>query len=381
MSFENDHSSNEVANVNNALTTTGVKAINIFVTDADRHGSVIADMSDFFSGYIQQQTTALSTAAATELVASFPMADVAIIGDLIHHAEMITAGDYAFLPDFDNLPRAIKTKLKKGLYTIGKSKQVDGNWRPVILDENGVRVKDITLKRVLNDPGTLETSRNIANQMQMRQIYAKLSEIQEMQDYQIDIQRNQAIVVPFLNARTAILDAQSSADAEDQKKHLERAYDYLDSAINGLYADMHTVGDKLVKQTRWPIFQNRKQIQTYIGFMTTDLQLVAKFVGVHLQVCEYLGHPESAKNCLERYRHSMKAFCQTSANPRQQTLAELVHLYFPYSERNRDFWLDFSEGIVPALDKVPVLRESSELYLISVEDDTHGEDRKALPRV
>lgn len=375
MSFENDHPSNEVANVNNALTTTGVKAINIFFTDADRHGSVIADMSDFFSGYIQQQTSALSTAAATELVASFPMADVAIIGDLIHHAEMITAGDYAFLPDFDNLPRAIKTKLKKGLYTIGKSKQVDGNWRPVILDENGVRVKDITLKRVLNDPGTLETSRNIANQMQMRQIYAKLSEIQEMQDYQIDIQRNQAIVVPFLNARTAILDAQSSVDAEDQKKHLERAYDYLDSAINGLYADMHSVGDKLVKQTRWPIFQNRKQIQTYIGFMTTDLQLVAKFVGVHLQVCEYLGRPESAKNCLERYRHSMKAFCQTSANPRQQTLAELVHLYFPYSERNRDFWLDFSEGIVPALDKVPVLREGSELYLISVEDDTHGEDR------
>lgn len=374
MSFENDHSSNEVANVNNALTTTGVKAINIFVTDADRHGSVIADMSNFFSGYIQQQTTALSTDAATELVASFPMADVAIIGDLIHHAEMITAGEYAFLPDFDNLPRAIKAKLKKGLYTIGKSKQVDGNWRPVILDENGVRVKDITLKRVLNDPGTLETSRNIANQMQMRQIYAKLTEIQEMQDYQIDIQRNQAIVVPFLNARTAILDAQSSTDPEDQKKHLEKAYDYLDSAINGLYADMRSVGDKLVKQTRWPIFQNRKQIQTFIGFMTTDLQLVAKFVGVHLQVCEYLGRPESAKNCLERYKHSMKAFCQTSANSRQQTLAELVHLYFPYSERNRDFWLEFSDSIIPALEKVPLLRESSELYLISVEDDTHGED-------
>lgn len=372
MNNENERSSFELVPEEKSLSTTGIRDIRILVTDADRHGTAIADMSDFFSGYIQQQTTALSAAAVTELVPSFPMADVAIIGDLIHHAEIITAGEYAFLPDFDNLPHSIKAKLKKGLYTIGKSKQVDGNWRPVILDENGVRVKDITLKRVLNDPGTLETSRNIANQMQMRQIYAKLREIQEMQDYQIDIQRNQAIVVPFLNARTAILDAQSSTDAENQKKHLERAYDYLDSAINGLYADMHSVGDKLVKQTRWPIFQNRKQIQTFIGFMTTDLQLVAKFVGVHLQVCEYLGRPESAKNCLERYRHSMKAFCQTSANSRQQTLAELVHLYFPYSERNRDFWLDFSEGIVPALDKVPVLRESNELYLISVEDETHG---------
>lgn len=171
MSFENEQTPNEVANVNSALSTTGIREISIFVTDADRHGSVIAEMSDFFSGYIKQQTTALSTAAATELVASFPMADVAIIGDMIHHAEMLTAGEYAFLPDFDNLPHSIKAKLQKGLYTIGKSKQVDGNWRPVILDENGVRVKDITLKRVMNDPGTLETSRNIANQMQMRQIY------------------------------------------------------------------------------------------------------------------------------------------------------------------------------------------------------------------
>ncbi|MBE5782581.1 MAG: hypothetical protein E7329_04605 [Clostridiales bacterium] len=370
--MKNEKSTSEQVQEMNVLSTTGVKDIRIFVTDADRYGSVIADMSDFFSGYIQSQTATLSNLCATEVVASFPMADIAIMGDLIHHAEMLTAGEYTFLPDFDKLPIAIKSKLKKGLYTIGKSKQVDGNWRPVILDENGVRVKDITLKRVLSNPDALETSRNIANQMQMRQIYAKLNEIQEMQDYQIDIQRNQAIVVPFLNARTAILDAQNSLTIEEQQKHLERAYDYLDTAINGLYADMRSVGDRLVKQIRWPLFQNRKQIQTFIGFITTDLQLASKFVGVHLQVCEHLGRPDSAANCLERYRHNMKSFCNTSVNTKRQTLANIVHLYFPYTEKNRDFWLDFSEGIIPALDKASCLTANSEIYLVSTEDDHNG---------
>lgn len=49
---------------------------------------------------------------------------------------------------FDILPVDIKTKLKKGIYTIGNPRQADGNLRAVVLDENGVRIKDISLKKV-----------------------------------------------------------------------------------------------------------------------------------------------------------------------------------------------------------------------------------------
>ena len=45
-------------------------------------------------------------------------------------------------------------KFQKGIYKIAESKQVDGNMRAVILDENDIRVKDITLKRIKNNPGT-----------------------------------------------------------------------------------------------------------------------------------------------------------------------------------------------------------------------------------
>ena len=95
---------------------------------------------------------------------------------MINQADIFIKGNITLLPDFDNLPSDVRTKLKKGIYSIGESRQVEDNLRAVILDENGVRVKDITLKKVLNNPGNIETMRSIANQMQMRQIYAKLSE-------------------------------------------------------------------------------------------------------------------------------------------------------------------------------------------------------------
>lgn len=98
-------------------------------------------------------------------------------------------GDITLLPDFDNLPIDVKTKLKKGIYKVGNSKQVDGNLRAVILDENDVRIKDVTFKKVINNSGNIETARSIGNQLQMRQIYTKLADIQEIQTYQFEKDR------------------------------------------------------------------------------------------------------------------------------------------------------------------------------------------------
>ena len=73
-----------------------------------------------------------------------------MIEDVINQADVITQGNVILLPDFDNLPSDVRIKLKKGIYSIGESKQVEDNLRAVILDENGVRVKDITLKKVIS---------------------------------------------------------------------------------------------------------------------------------------------------------------------------------------------------------------------------------------
>ena len=92
-------------------------------------------------------------------------------------------------------------------YKIGGSRQVDGDLRAVIVDETCSRVKDITLKEVRINLGTMEASYSITNQLQMRQIYAKLDTIQEMQDFQFARDRDRDMKVPFLDARFYILKA------------------------------------------------------------------------------------------------------------------------------------------------------------------------------
>lgn len=159
------------------------RPIVIFKTDADKYGRDITLMSDFFDGYVQQMALSIKDQSNLEVIQDIPVASIGIINDAIHQASVVLKGNITLLPDFDGLPVGIKDKLKKGIYTVGESKQVDGNLRAVILDEEGVRVKDITLKRVISNPGNVETVRSIGNQMQMRQIYAKLADIQEFQTY------------------------------------------------------------------------------------------------------------------------------------------------------------------------------------------------------
>ncbi|GHU51793.1 hypothetical protein AGMMS49975_06340 [Clostridia bacterium] len=142
-----------------------VQSLQILVTEEDKYGVDIAAMSDFFDGYIQQLTFDLRKNAVVVDLANIPAADLSIINDVVHHMDAVLDSDYSYLPDFDHLPKDIKSKLDKGIYKLGESRQVDGNLRPVILDENGVRIKDITLKETLNNHGSVETTRSVVSQL------------------------------------------------------------------------------------------------------------------------------------------------------------------------------------------------------------------------
>lgn len=270
--------------------------VHILVTEDDKTGEDILAMSDFFDEYVQQLTDAIRTNAVTTYVPSIPIADIGIIGEVVQRAEVISQGTTQLLPDFDSLPKDIHQKIKDGIYKVGESKQVDGNLRAVIVDETGTRVKDVTLKEVNINPGTLEASRSITNQLQMRQIYAKLAAIQEMQSFQIARDRDRDIKVPFLDARYYILKAQGENCAEEERtEYLKKAADKLLSAVNSVYTDLTTSTEHMLKLTRFPIFQRKDQIKGYIGFLSEDIQIATKFVGLRMQVLDYLGDTDSAK--------------------------------------------------------------------------------------
>lgn len=354
--------------VSGAIAKSGHQELRIFITDVDKYGTDVTKMSNFFDFYIKQLTRELSTNTAVNVIKNIPIADLGIINEVVHHVAVVMNGKYGYVPDFDSLPHDIKIKLDQDIYKIGESRQVDGNMRAVIMDENNVRVKDITLKRVKINPDTMETFRNIAYQAQMRQIYAKLDAIQELQSYQIDRDRDRDIVIPFLTARDYILRAQTGGTLEDKRENLKKASDELTKAVNAIYTDLSTASEHIVMLTRTPIFQKSDQIKMYIGYLTLDLQRVTKYVGVLMHVFDYLGDKASSNLTLEGYQYNMRDFFTKSINKEGLSSSMLIHQHYPYNENNRDWWYKLTIDMKQVLHADLKLIEGKEIYIVSVED-------------
>lgn len=353
--------------------------LTIFRTKEDITGVDISKMSNFFDGYVQDMMLSIRKSSTLQENTQLPIADLSIIGEVINQTDIITKGNIMLLPDFDNLPSDIKVKLKKGIYSIGKSKQVEDNMRAVILNENGVRIKDITLKKVIKNPGNVETMRSIANQIQMRQIYAKLSEIQEFQTYQIQRDRDREIVLPFLDARGLILEAATKKSEEEKIRMLKEADSKMRTAINAVYTDIETTSKSFAKKVDVPFGYLSKIPNTYMGFISDDLQIVTKFVGVRLQILEYLGERETAKLVIENYQSRMLNFIEQPISRKGRSASMLMHDYFPYDDDNMDLWYKFSVEMKPMFEKgLKQLKmetsdlDEKEVYFVSVED-SHNE--------
>lgn len=343
--------------------------VNILVTEEDKTGEDLFAMSDFFNGYIEQLSEAIRVKAPAVAVPDIPFADIGIINEVVHRAEVISAGNTQLIPDFDHLPKDIRQKLDEGIYKVGESRQVDGNLRAVIVDEAGTRVKDVTLKEVRINPGTMEASRSIANQLQMKQIYAKLNAIQEKQSFQIARDRDRDIKVPFLDARFYIMKAQGqNCTQEERKEYLGKAADKLLSAVNSVYTEISTSSERLAKLTHFPIFQRKGQIKEYIGYMSEDLQVATKFVGLRMQLLDYLDDVDGAQIEMDRYRRVMSDFFTKQIAGRPYTAVELIHMNYPYTAENLNCWYQLSKDVKPKLAKFATT-SSEHIYLVSVEDE------------
>lgn len=357
------------------LSLVNRKPLEIFKTKADLTGRDITQMSNFFNGYIEQMSLALREESAIEILSEIPISDLSIVNEVVQKARVLLKNDVTLVPDFDSLPLDVKKKLKLGLYTIGESKQVEGNMRAVIMDENGTRVKDITLKKVISSPENLETARNIGNQLQMRQIYAKLAAIEEFQTYQIERDRDQQIIVPFLDARTLILRAANAKSADEQKSLLEQANSKITSALHSIYTDMDTSAKMLAKKADSLIPDITGRMNDYMRFITSDLQIATKYVGVSMQILEYIGDNSGAKNALLEYQQTLHDFLEKPISKKGLSAALIMQGNYPYTSENMDQWYLLKEEIAPTL-KASIENimlgtnpsECQEIYIVSMED-------------
>jgi len=102
---------------------------------------VNSPMSDFFEVYISSMITELKSQPGIEMNNSLKFViDTNILKNILSGVKNIfRKGNVTLISDLDKLPSDIKRKLETEEYSIGESRQVDGNLRAVIVNENNVR--------------------------------------------------------------------------------------------------------------------------------------------------------------------------------------------------------------------------------------------------
>ena len=354
-----------------------VKPINIFVTHEDRVGDDITKMSDFFEVYISSMIIELKSQPGIEMNNSLKFViDTNILKNILSGVKNIFQKEnVTLIPDLDKLPSDIRRKLETEEYSIGESRQVDGNLRAVIVNENNVRVKDITLKRISNSNYNSQMITNIINQIQIQQIFTKLKDIEEFQTYQIETDRNSRMIRPFLDARDYVIKAENTNSKEKKTKLLEKAGEKVTSALNEVYLDLNTTKDKFIKSVKGnPTLNLGNNTDKFMKLLLSDIQLITKYTGVKMQLLEYLGENNMSKQVLEKYLNTIyRLISEPTENMGGQSVMMVLHDYFPYNEKNLNLFYDFTKNMRPIIKENILQLESNnknteEIYIISAED-------------
>lgn len=366
---------NEMNNENaTELCKTEPANLNIFITDDDKSSTDITKMSNFFDIYINNTSLAIRKNSKAEVIMNIPSSMIGSLNEIVHTASTLVDRGTTYIPDFDSLPSEIKEKLKKGIYKLGESRQVDGNARAVIVNQNGKRVRDITLKKVTDGIDLLDTTRNLTTQFQLQQIYQKLGEIAELQEYHLETDRNSRIIVPFFNARDLILKANNTTNQEERYRLLEKADTFLINSLNELAQDIPTTSNHLAKQVSIPfgIGLWGKEVKLYTNFLSSDLFMMTQFTGVRMQLLEYLGKTADEKQLMIQYKATMNELVAKPLTKKNQTAISLLHDYATYNANNMDLWFHFGNDVSQFLSEDLTAAELSngenEIYLVSAED-------------
>ena len=344
----------------------------IFKTEEVRVKNDILLMSNFFDNYINQLCVSEEKGAMIQAVNDIVVSNIGLINDAVKKLETVYNNDIVIVPDFDSLSSEIKTKLKNGDYKVAESRQVNGNLRPTIVDQNNVRVKDITLRKEKLEKKSLD---QIDVQMQLKEIYNKLIEIQDMQEYQIKLDRNRDFVNPFLSARNFILEAETEMDLNRRKEKLLKADEYIANAIVSVESDLETTSKHIVNIIGTPI--KRFFIDKFLKFVVEDIQVVTKYVGVRMQLLEYLNEDSKSKIAIDNYKSLISDFFTRARGKKGMTMADIMQNYYPYNNQNKDLWYEMKKKYIDEQKLMSeTLIEGKEIYVLTLDDGGESEYEK-----
>lgn len=287
-------------------------------------------------------------------------------GEEIHHAEG------TFVADLGALSKEILQKIKKGVYEIAESKQIDGNLRAAVVDKKGKIIKQITLKHAAGNKIVAGDLNTLAVQAALQQITQQLECIDAGVQYLITLKRRGDFQTPYFDAVRKIIEAQNTVKTDERNERIQKAIDDLNHGLNGLYGDL----DDCIKMLkgRWiPVASKRN-----LNYISEDMVYIPQYVALLSFLYNYHGKQDLAWDTIKYYHDEINQFVSKQIIE-GYTAAQLVHSRYPYIEKNRDFWIDGISGIqseMAMLKLLPTLRQTQEkpVYYLMFEDVQEDSD-------
>lgn len=326
------------------------------ITPEDKTGTDILKMSDF-------SAVAVNSLGA-EIMEVPAINDLSVISDLSILTETIASGRYVifgnemYVADFNALPADIKKEYMEGLLKIGESKQVDGNWRATLVTAAGkeVRAKDITLKKVVDTTGALDSLRALSVQMQLKNLTNSIDNLTLLTVYLVQRDRDVNIKAHFINARDYILKGQECSDVNMKLEYLRKADEYMNAGFTSIYLDMETVSKEMIRRNKkinLPTAFNQ-----YMNFLYEDIMISNKMMGLRQSLLYTLGEYKQMNNCIEAYRNNMMKLLQGENGDFNKSAIGIMQGRYPYSKSNIDCWYNF------AINAKPLLKDQEQLMHI-----------------
>lgn len=344
--------------------------LDIFKSEIDMRDTDLLKMSNFFDIYVNKLSTTLKNKTSWELIED--------VSRYIGSMSSAIKGGFdvldmkMFVADTSHFSKEIVDGLKNGIYHIGESREVSGNMRPAVVDENERLVKFITLKKAVRPAEVLLDISNLTMQASLNQISEKIDCVSRDVNLLIGLERRAKLSTPFLNARDRILSAVNSEE-NLKEQYLHEADKYLMEGLNELYSDIKSHIKQLAQQ-KGPL-QSLKTIDSLLAYIEEDMQMIPQYVGLRVYLLNSRGLTKDASRVLGDYRYHLESLSNMKLEDSKYTAIELIHKYYEYEESNMDFWLEQPKEILTSLKSYELLleKQSDEVFYIDTEEVPQNE--------
>ncbi len=350
---------------NDILKAGKAELLNIFIDEEDKKGTDLLAMSDFFKVFISKIELELGSDTTWEVFQNID----GLIGEI---AAAIKGGfDISkmgmLVADYSHFSQEIIDGLKKGIYHVGQSREIAGNLRPAILDENEHLVKFFTLKKAVNPSCVLSDISTLSMQTSLQRISSQIEDISRDVKGIIDFTRREALSNKFIYARDKIMLAATSSENE-RELYLKEADTYLMEGLADLYSDVNAQV-KALEDIKGP-FARVKTIDSILSYINEDMQMIPRYVGLRLYLFNYRDKENDANRILGEYRYQLKTLTERKLSDEKYTALELIHKNYPYDKENVDFWLEKPKHMLCVIDSYETMlaQKDKDVFYIDVED-------------